>query len=340
MSQKRSKRISRHYPQSGSVKPPLFYLIIGILTLPFFVFLCIMGLRESIGLAAVGGTLSLLSLAIIIVSLNWRINFDASGFTYRNFFCISRHYTYDKVTAIRFDKTVIIHIGKKKISVEESYDNRSAFLHSLKLYARNAKRTEAKLFGGKIRNPEEFVFINWMMLIMVIGTAGFMFWSFQDLKPDDLTAVTVDLSAASLEKEDDGDTYLALYPDGYEKPFKLWYPEDITDLEEMQAEIEGDTMFTLYYEQGKKSPEEVLTEGTVVNMVICDAHTHLSLESTNRHNREMRLLAMIIGAIGTALWGIYVAISSYIMRHADRFPNAVRWFVKDSYVIRKPDKRG
>ncbi len=335
MSRKKAKKIYHHYPKSGTVKPPLFYLIVGIVTLPFFVFLLIMGLRESGGLAIVAGALSLLSLAIIIVSVNWRIDFNPVGFTYRNFFRISRHYSYDEVTAIRFDKTAIVYIGKKKISVEESYDNRSAFLHSLKMHARHAKRTESKLFGGNIRNPEEFVFINWMIFIMVIGSAGFMFWSSQNLKPDDLTAVTVDISQASLKKEDDGDTYLALYADGYEKPFKLWYPEDIPDLTEMQAEIEGDTLFTLYYEKGKKSPEEVRTEGAVVHMVTCDAHTHLSLESANRHNREMRLLAVIIGAVGTALWGIYVAVSSYIMRHADRFPNAVRWFVKDSYIIRK-----
>ncbi len=340
MSRKRSKKVYHHYSKSGTVKPPLFYLIVGILTLPFFVFLLIMGLCESGGLAIVSGALSLLSLAIIIASVNWRIIFDAAGFTYRNFFRISRHYSYNDVTAIRFDKTAIVYIGKKKISVEESYDNRVAFLHSLKIHARQAKRTEAKLFGGNIRNPEEFVFINWMLLILLIGSAGFMFWSFKNLKPDDLTAVTVDISSASMKKEDDGDTYLALYADGYEKPFKLWYPEDIPDLEEMQAEIEGDTMFTLYYEKGKKSPEEVRTEGVVVHIVTCDAHIHLSLESANRHNREMRLLAVIIGVAGTALWGIYVAVSSYIMCHADRFPNAVRWFVKDSYVIHKPDKRG
>lgn len=334
MSRRRSKK-THYHPKSGTVKLPVFYLIIGILTLPFFAFLCIMGLRESIGFAIVGGVLTILSLAIITVSVNWRITFDPVGFTYRNFFRISRHYSYDEVTAIRFDKTAIIYIGKKIISIEELYDNRNAFLHSLKIHARHARRTESKLFGGNIRNPEEFVFTNWMILIMVIGSAGFMFWSFKNLKPDDLTAVTVDISASSLEKEEDGDEYLALHADGYEKPFKLWYPEDMSDLAEMQAEIEGDTLFTLYYEKGKKSPEEVRTEGAVVHMVTCDAHTHLSLESINRRNREMRILAVTLGAAGTALLGIYVAVSSYIMRHADRFPNAVRWFVKDSYIIRK-----
>ncbi len=335
MSRKRTKKVYHRCSKSGTVKPPLFNLIIGILTLPFFVFLLVMGLRESLFLGVVSCLFILLSLCLILGAVNWRITFDAAGFTHRNFFRISRHYFYDEVTAIRFDKTARVYIGKKKISVEESYDNRSAFLHSLKMHARNAKRTESKLFGGNIRNPEEFVFINWMILIMVIGSAVFMFWSFQDLKPDDLTAVTVDLSSSFMKKEDDGDTYLALYADGYEKPFKLWYPEDIPDLEEMQAEIDGDTLFTLYYEQGKQSPEEVRTEGAVVQVVTCDAHTHLSLESANRHNREMRIFAVILGAAMTALWGIYVAVSSYIMRHADRFPNAVRWFVKDSYIIRK-----
>lgn len=340
MSRKKAKKIYHHYPKSGTVKPPVFYLIIGILTLPFFVFLLIMGLHESGGLAIVAGALSLLSLAIIIVSVNWRIDFDPVSFTYRNFFRISRHYFYDDVTAIRFDKTTIIYIGKKKISVEELYDNRAAFLHSLKIRARHAERTEAKLFGGNIRNPEEFVFINWMMLAVILVLSAWGIWAYGEIKPDDLTAVTVDISASSLEKEDDGDTYLALHADGYEKPFKLWYPEDIPDLEEMQAEIEGDTLFTLYYEQGKKSPEEVRTQGAVVHMVTCDVHTHLSLESINRYNRENRIFFLILGAVCLVFWGIYAAVSSYIMRHADRFPNAVRWFVKDSYIIRKPDKRG
>lgn len=339
MSRKKDKKIYHHYSKSGTVKPPLFYLIVGILTLPFFVFLLIMGLRESGGLAIVAGAFSLLSLAIIIVSVNWRITFDPVGFTHRNFFRISRHYSYDDVTAIRFDKTAIVYIGKKKISVEESYDNRSAFLHSLKIHARNARRTESKLFGGNIRNPEEFVFINWMLLAVILVLPAMVIWAYGEIKPDDLTAVTVDISAASLEKEDDGDTYLALHADGYEKPFKLWYPEDIPDLEEMQAEIEGDTLFTLYYEQGKKSPEEIRAEGAVVHMVTCDAHTHLSLESINRHNRENRVFFLILGAVFLVFWGIYVAVSSYIMRHADRFPNAVRWFVKDSYIIRKQNER-
>ncbi len=335
MPRNKSKKVYHHYPKSGVVKLPLFYLIVGILTLPFFVFLLIMGLRESIGLAIPGGALTLLSLSIIIAAVNWRVTFDTTGFTYRNFFRISRHYSYDDVTAIHFDNTAIVYVGKKKISVEESYDNRDAFLHSLKMHARHAKRTEAKLFGGNVRNPEEFVFVFWFVYIGLLLILAMAFFSNSDLKETDLASVSAVISDYEIRTDTEGDEDLFLYAEGFAKPFRVWYPEDMKNLELLQSDIESGAVFTICYDKHDNTEEQVRTDGAVVQRLTSDSCTYLTLESMNCHNAETRTILLVSALIITVVWWGFAGLFAYITTHADRFPNAVRWFVKDSYIIRK-----
>lgn len=319
----------------GTVRMPLPYSVISVIGILFFSVMLIFSAQEEPLIACIAGFFLLFMLWLLAASLNFRIDFDANGFTHRNYFRRSRRYSYQDVTAIRFNRTTIVYVGKKKISIEKDFTESGAFCHALKVHAHQAKRTESKLFGGNVENPEEFVFVFWFFYIGLLLMLLIAYVSSRDLKESELASVTAVVSGYEIETDADGDEDVLLYAQGFAEPFRVWYPEDMENPEQLRSEIQSGASFVLYYDKRKYQEEEVFTGGAVVQMLTSGTCTYLSLESTNRHNAEMRTFLLAAALIITALCFGFAALFNYITTNADRFPNAVRWFVKDSYIRKK-----
>ncbi len=314
---------------------PLLYSIVSVIGIPFFTVMLVFSAQTEPLIACIAGFFLLFMLWMLAASLNFRIDFDAEGFTHRNFLRRSHRYSYRDVTEIRFSKTMIVRVGKRKISVEEDFSESNTFRHALKVHAHQAKRTESKLFGGNVENPEEFVFVFWFVYIGLLLMFLIAYVSSRDLKEKDLASVTAVLSGCELKTDGEGDEDLLLYAQGFGEPFRVWYPEDVEHPEQLRSEIDNGTSFTLYYDKREYQEEEVRTDGAVVQMLTCGTCTYLSLENTNRHNAEIRTILLVAALIVTVLCFGFAALFNYVTTNAERFPNAVRWFVKDSYIRKK-----
>ncbi len=341
MSKKRKKphRVKKRksFRQMASVKAPLIHSVVGVIGCLAFGALLVFCPKDDLPLLLAAGGLFLLSLTILIAALNIRIDFDSNGFTHRNFFRRSRHYSYKDVTAVRFGKSTVVYMGKRKCTVEEDYVHRKDFNHALSIHATHAKRTESRLFGGNVENPEEFVFIFWFgWIAMLLMLAMAWFGGGRPPQETDLASMTVTLERCVVETDEDGDEDLLLYAKGYTEPFRIWYPEDVADLPRLQTHAAQQGSVEISYDKRDLTEADVRENGAVVQRLTAGEHTFLSLESMQRQAAEVDRILLIAALVITLFWWGFAAVFTYVTTHAERYPRLVRFFVKEDYLRKKP----
>ncbi len=167
MKKKKHRRKRQKYQYRGEVTISPLAWIVGLISLPFLLFLLIASIREGVFWEILFSCLFLLMPVYLILSINWKITYDAVGFTYRNFFRISRYYKYSEITKIFEDKNSCIYIGRKKIAVDSTATGDFQFMQWVKRHARKAQYLTArdrKLFNGNIRGADELVFVYFLIL--------------------------------------------------------------------------------------------------------------------------------------------------------------------------------
>lgn len=83
-------------------------------------------------------------------------------------------------------------------------------------------------------------------------------------------------------------------------------------------------------EDGNKS------SGTGVDILSdINGNIYISLDSTNARDKENLTTVNIMMSILLVFSIIFMLISFYIISHADRFPRAIRWLVKEDYIKNK-----
>lgn len=172
---------------------PTYFGVIGIV----FSLLCGLGVYFTVKLGApiiitiIAGTFLLPGLAMIIVWLNKRIDFDEEGFTYRSFWRIKKRYTYEQITSYWGDGSYSFFVRDKKIKVDMIMCNsREFFEFANKKYKlihgslAIPKGKKKDIFNNNLNNPSEFiaVFVLVAMGISVyIGIGIFMYFDFLPL---------------------------------------------------------------------------------------------------------------------------------------------------------------
>ena len=326
---KKNRYKKQKYKLKGTVTISPEAFLIGLIGLPFFIFLLVMSLKESIWMIGLSVCFVLMDI-FLILTINWKITYDSNGFTYRNIFRISKYYHYSEVTKIYIDRDSYIAIGRKKIHIESMADGKH-FLMQAQRQSKQAQKLsvqDRKLFNGNVRNAEEFVFFYVLILIFIIGAWIAVLVMFRPLKLENLEKTVVKLSDSREACTENDVPYLKLTPVQDDSYFMLYRPADYdVNLDLLKEEIQNDSYFEIYYEIYE-------TEQRVLQLT-SKKENYLLLEAVNAENVENRFGLSLVMTIFTGVFISFGLIANHIMSHAERYPNAVKLFVKESYIVRK-----
>lgn len=326
MARKKKRHPKRKPVQTGTVTMSLIVPFIGgIGMIGFMIPLVLSLIKAAWGGAAFFGAMDLLSIAMLL-TVNWRIEYNSFCFTYRNCLRISRRYTYDQITAIHRDRDSSIRIGRKRIHIDFMADNGKKFLNVAMQHAKHAKCTTAgdeKLFRGNVRNPGEFIFI-WVIIgAFVVGGGVMVIHSMPILHLEELAFTETVLSGMEVQESESGTPLLKLMQGetSYNVPN---YEAFLTDFDGLKSDVAAGKTFRIYYEAAEEGCR-------IVRQISCGERVYQSIEHLNQDTYG--IWALCGGVV--VFWALYVAVSWYVMSHADRHPLLARLFVKPEYLVHK-----
>lgn len=321
--------------QCGTVKMNIMVPIIGIIGLVFFGILLVISLysKAGTGTCIIFGFFCLMSL-FMILTVNQKIEYSPSDFTYRDMFGISRKYEYSQVKKIKYGKDVSIYVGHRIILIDELADNGKKFARIAMQYSKNAEiftDRQSKLFNGNIKSPGEFVFV---YVLIGLLPAAFLIWgatACREIKPEKLTVYEGTVSDISFDKTEDDAQRAAIRFDGNADVFFSWGIDSRSPgYASLQNDIAEEKIFKVYYLNNDKTSDGLIK----IYQLSCEGKYYISLEDINENNRETRYGIFIGSAIIEGIWLLYVIISSYVMSNADKYPKLIKYFVKSDYILK------
>lgn len=331
---KKKKSISKN----GEVFISPIALLIGIVcVIVSSIFVIISIVQKSYGIAIGFGIFVLLGLILIIAFINCRIYYEPNQFTYKNFFGVKRIYKYNEITGIKYGTSdTIIYVGKKKILVDSMADSKD-FLRLVNSKTRNNKNfnsVKEKLFNDNVHNPWEFIFGYSIAPIFAIALMLIINISYKPIKLEDLNYITTQITDYKEVIDEDGDTNLSLSISGYSTNVTIYsYDKLIENFSQFESAVSSGVEFNIYFD---KSVEDFESSGTGVDILSdINGNIYISLDSTNARDKENLTTVNIMMSILLVFSIIFMLIAFYVISHADRFPRAIRWLVKEDYIKNK-----
>lgn len=320
---------------------PTYFGIIGIV----FSLFCGLGVYFTVKLGApiiitiIAGAFLLPGLAMIIVWLNKRIDFDEEGFTYRSFWRIKKRYTYEQITSYWGDGSYSFFVGDKKIKVDMIMCNSKEFFEfankKYKLIHGGLAVPKGKkkdIFNNNLNNPSEFIAVfvlvcfGWSALIG-IG----LFAYFDTMNTDESDCKYVSCEVVDFRKEESKlilvfkdikeegkirDFYLLA--ENQEEFFTLCDKNEKFDVWYEYIE-EDDSLFpkwSAYYDITKISQGETVFYG---------------FDDYSQAVREATAYIWIIIAVSTLVMVFMIVMFVLVARNPEKFsPKTVRFFIKPS----------
>lgn len=330
------KNESYNKKQCGTVKMNVIVPFIGIIGLLFFGIILIVSVcsHADISSILIFGFFLLLSL-MMTLTLNQKIEYTPIGFSYRDMFRITHNYDYSQIKKISYGKDSWITVGHRIILIDSMAVNGRKFVRVALQYSNNAKtKTEdhAKLFNGNIKSPGEFIFV-WIFFI--VGIVAFMLWgihAFKPVKTEDLSSYTDTIASYEFDSEnDEGHKRLIIKLDSNSETFFTWELDENDSLfSDFEKEVSQKETFTLCFLK-----EDLKNERTGIYMLSTKYNTYITLDMANEDNKEVRVGIIGFSVISLFIWIAYIIASVYVMSNAEKYPKAIKWFVKPSYVIKK-----
>lgn len=324
--------------QNGEVSISVVALIIGIADIIIFLIFLIISLVDKTYLTAIGlGIFILLGLSVVVAYINCKIYYEPTQFTYKNFFGIKHTYQYSEITGIKYGTSdTIIYVGKKKILVD-NLSNSDNFLRLVNAKTRNNKNftlAKEKLFNDNVYNPIELIFGYALVPIFIIGSMLFINILDKPIKLDDLNYITTQIIDYKPFIDEDGNNNILLSTNGYPKDIIIYtYDELIQNFLQFESAVSSGIEFNIYFDKSVKSFE---SSGTGVDMLSdINGNIYISLDSMNaREKNNLNTLNIMLSILLVAMI-IFMLIAFFVISHADRFPNAIKWFVKEDYIKHK-----
>ncbi len=124
----KSCRRKPKYMFSGTLTPSPYTWGMGLCCLPMSVILLILSVKDAVLWEIVLSGAFLLISCYLLLRRNWKITYDAEGFSYRNIFGITTKYQYSQITGIDAENSNLICIGRKRILIDSTADGRTRFL--------------------------------------------------------------------------------------------------------------------------------------------------------------------------------------------------------------------
>lgn len=289
------------------------------------------------------GIFLLLSL-FMLLTINQRIDYTSKDFIYRDMFCIKHHYEYAQIKKIKYGKDVVIYVGHRIIFMDSMATNGKKFARIAGQYAPKAEfitdkeksinNHDSKLFNGNIRNPREFIFIYVLIGLLPVCLSIFFIAITKEVNLSELNKQSAVISSYNFDMHEDSFDRLSIRIDGNEKCFVTWKmsesSEKYADFTEKAAQNKE---FDIYYLKADENEGEMR-----IYQMQCGDTTYISIEDENKDNRETRAVGLICAFVILLVWLLYVAVSTYVMCNAERFPNLIKLFVKPSYIISNKKK--
>lgn len=333
------KKKNWQYGTAGIV--PVFVPIIGgIVFLVFFIFFLI-AVFQSAGVPALLGTGSFCLLGLVLLlTMNQKITYTPEEFTYRDMLRISHTYSYSQIKKIQAGKNVTIHVRHRIILIDQMASNGNQFAKIAKMHAPDAEfRTseQAKLFGGNVHNPGEFVFIFILIGLIPVVLALVALHMGKVISPKDLQQEACEIASYEFTEQDDDTQRLELRLPEHTAAFYTWKIQpDSKAFAQLEQEIAENTAFTVSYLPKKEKDSDTLIE--VVQLESAD-HVYLSLNDYNQNSIEARNEMLLFAGGMEILWLLFILTFSYVVRHADKHPKLVKLFVKQDYLVDKSNYR-
>ncbi len=320
---------------------PIFVPLLGIVDFLLFFILFLIALYQSAGIPTlVGlGLFCLLGL-VLILTVNQKITYTPENFTYRDMLRISHTYSYSQIKKIRCGKDVIIHVGHRIILIDQMAGNGKKFAHIARMHAPDAEfltPEQAKLFGGNVYNPGEFIFIFILVGLMPVAAALFLLHTDRAISSEELRQETCTVTSYQFTENEDGDKRLELELPGYTAAFYTWKIQpDSKAFAQLEQEIAENTAFTVSYLPEKEKDSDTLI--AVVQLESAD-RVYLSMNDYNQNSIETRNEMLLFAGGMEILWLLFILTFSYVVRHADKHPKLVKLFVKQDYLVDKSNYR-
>jgi hypothetical protein len=233
------------------------------------------------------------------------------------------------------DKDITLYADGHKIRIDEGADISKKY-HFLafvrKQYRKNnsgkalpERRSKFDIFNGHVQNPGEFIFVYALFYVMLIGMFIFIFVAQKPTKAEDLTYRTLRFDRYLIHDDTTDDLYLY----AGETEYRIYGYEDVLqNTEQLLSLCDGKTLFTV-------GMEEYDTHCNVSTLESKNGMPYLTLEETNRSERESQMGLFLLFGGFFVIWTVFVALSIAIGRNPMKYPKwLVYGFFKKGYINR------
>lgn len=310
--------------------------VLGVFGTVFFAALAVLSARKGEALWYVFVIFAVACPTLVIAWLNVRITYWDTGFTVRNFWGITRKYTYDRVTGIREERTdTFLYLGDSGFAVDRSAIGAEDFLSFVEfkysaLHEGNSlpvvENTKFDLFHGNVNHAESLLGGYIAVFVLCLGFLVFFvcYTFFMPCTEENTLEHTVIFASCRASSREvvltavDGQRYV------------IRFTHEGFPYEPIGAVCDGKTAVTCY-------SVAVTPEGEApyysLKALVCNGDYLLNFEQTNRlHSREYWPGIAFAGAL-CLLWVAYGACAVTVGRNPEKYSAAViRLFFKEGYL--------
>lgn len=337
MSGRNGKRVDRNNKgnkQCGSVTLSPIIAVVGAVCLLFFLALLIISAAtgERGGTLVICGIFCLLGF-FMVLTVNWRIDYTPEGFVYRDMLRISHRYSYSQIKRIRYSNDMILFLERRIILVDSMAENGGKFVRIAAQYSKASfiDDSHSKLFGGNVANPGEFIFIYLLISLLPVALGIFIMYQFRDISTEELETVRGQISEYFFDEYREDGSRMILVAEGCEQGFYTWQiTPDTAEYAAFTEDVQQGECFELSY-----LPGDVTGDRVARLYRLSGSWEYISLEEYNISAKTERQTGLLLCGVILGVWLLYIAVSSYIMCHGDKYPRLLRLFVRPEYIVNK-----
>ena len=339
------RREERHAPSEGIVAHSKLVLIVGIIGTLFFGFCTVASfLSEGIGFEPVIFiAFTVMCAALIVAYLNQKITYNPDGFVVASFFGKKQSYSYRDATAFLNDgKNLKLFVGKRKITLDESFVGRKEFINFVRKQYRKYNNGEAlpqnqagsrDIFKGNIADSNGFIFGYVLGFVFIVGLTIFASVIVKPFSADELEYKELRFDYCAVE-----DKTLSLHINGDDMPYEVFeYEKTMARFEEFTSAYRDGKAFYVGYKAYPDADDPYYCAATIEGS---DGTVYLSLDESNEYQKKNKAQIMMLFG-GILLFWIFWSIATvYVGRNAEKFSlRFLSLFFKKSYILVSKDSK-
>ena len=339
------RREERPAPSEGIVAHSKLVLIVGIVCTAFFGFCAVASfMTEAFGLVPITFlAFAALGMALIVSYVNQKITYNPDGFVVTSFFGKKQSYSYRDVTAFLNDgKNLKLYIGKKKITLDESFVGKRDFISFVQKQYSKYNNGEAlpqnqagsrDIFKGNIADSNGVIFGYVLGFVFIVGLTIFASVIAKPFSADELEYKELRFDYCAID-----DKALQLYVQGDDMPYEVpEYEKTMARFEEFTSAYRDGKAFYVGYKAYPDADDPYYCAATIEGS---DGTVYLSLDESNEYQKKNKAQIMMLFGGFLLFWLVHVIASIYVGRNAEKFSlRFLSLFFKKSYILVSKDSK-